>query len=258
MRLLLSVVLVIAFLQPPPTVGRELLIRTLPVPLDAADLDQPITSYSTLEDERGFAIAYYGVEPDGMLHELRVRTYDAAGRKWRTWTQREPIGSVTRLNRGGRFLFVTGQASPSASATLVLTDTLELKRQLDGWPELVLPDGRLFFVRSMVHFAPAHASALGLYDPATDREVAVYPDASVKNERGGEKMPGTDRWMDRSIEAVKRRQDGTIEFRVIERRLRLDREQRGIPAGPEERATVICTIDTPQPVCRRSDARGQR
>jgi hypothetical protein len=255
MRVLIFATLLAVNIQRAGTLGAELLVRNLPVPADAADLDQPITSYSTLEDERGFAIAYYGVEPDGMLHELRVRTYDAATRKWRKWTQTEPIGSVTRLSRGGRFLFATGHASPSASATLVLTDTLELKRELDGWPELVLPDGRVFFVRSMVHFAPAHASALALYDPATDREVAVYPDAAVKNERGGEKIPGTDLWMDRSIDGVKRRTDGAIEFRVIERRVRLDREQRGIPIGAEVRTTVICTIDTPQPVCRPSEIR---
>ena len=236
------------------TFGAELLRRSLPVPSDAADLEQPITSYSTLDDERGFAIAYYGVEPDGMLHELRVRSFDPASRTWRKWTQPEPIGSVTRLHRAGPFLIVTGHSSPSASPLLVFTEALELKRELNGWPELVLTDGRVLFVRSMVHFAPAHAAALALYDPAADREVAVYPHPSVANERGGEKIAGTDLWMDRSIDTVKLRNDGTIEISVIEQRVRLDRDQRGIPAGSEERRTIVCTIDTAQPVCRRPEA----
>lgn len=260
MRGLIVAVLLGAVVQTGGTLGGELLRRSLPVPSDAGDLEQRMTSYATLDDERGFAIAYYGVEPDGMLRELRVRTYETAARTWRKWTRAEPIGSVTRLHRGGRFLFVTGHTSPSASPLLVLTETLELKRELDGWPELVLPDGRVFFVRSMIHFAPAHASALALYDPSTDREVSVYPNAAVTNERGGETVPGTNLWLDRTIEAVKLAEDGSITFRVIEQRVRLDREQRGIPVGPEERATVVCTIDTPRPVCtrRRQAASGER
>jgi hypothetical protein len=253
MHLLIASVLLLVFQQRQATLGAELLLRTFPVPPDAADLEQPITSYSTLDDDRGFAIAYYGVEPDGMLHELRVRRYDRASRVWRKWTRAEPIGSVLGLQRGGRFLFVRGHSSPSASPLLVLTDTLDFKRELDGWPKLVLADGRVFFVRSMVHFAPTHASALALYDPSKDREVAVYPAPAVKNERGGEQIPGTDLWMERSIETLKLGKDGTIEFPVIERRMRLNHEQRAVPAGPEERATVVCTINPPQPVCRRSE-----
>lgn len=248
---ILTVFLVIGLIQGAPTLGRELLGRSLPVPPDAPDLEQPITSFSTLDDERGFAIAYYGIEPDGALHELRVRSYDRATRTWRKWTRAEPIGSVVGLQRRGRFLFVTGHSSPSASPLLVLTETLDLKRELDGWPQLLLADGRVFFVRSMVHFAPAHAAALALYDPARDREVAVYPDAATKNERGAELLPGTDLVMNRSIEAVKLRQGGTIEFSVVEQAMRLGPQMTGIPARPEERATIVCTISAAQPRCRR-------
>ena len=250
MRPLLIAVLLATTLQRPASLGAELRARSLPAPADAADLDQPITSYAVLDDAQGFVIAYYGGEPDGALHELRVRAFDTRTRAWRKWTRAEPIGGVVEVQRGGRFLFLTGHTSPSAAPLLVLTETLELKRELDGWPKLVLPDGRVFFARSMVHFAPVHAAALALYDPSTDRETPVYPDATVRNDRGGERIAGTDIWMDRSIGEVKPGERGTITLAVVERRMRLDREQQAAPAGPEERFTVVCTV-TPSPACRR-------
>ena len=241
--------LLLAFAQREATLGSELLRRNLPVPGDAGDLDQPITSYSTLDDEMGFSIAYYGVEPDGALHELRVRTYDRSSRTWRRWTRAEPIGAVIGLQRGGRFLFLTGHSSPSAAPLLVLTETLQFKRELDGWPKLVLPDGRLVFVRSMVHFAPAHAEALAFYDPSTNRDVPLYPDPSVKNERGVEVVAGTNLWMDRSIETVKSTKGNTIEFSAVEQHMRLDRQMKAHPAGPERRRIVVCAL-AQEPVCR--------
>ena len=250
MRALLIAVLLGAALQRPASLGAELLARNLPVPADAADLDQPITSHAVLDDAQGFVIAYYGVDPDGALHELRVRAFDRATRVWRKWTRPEPIGGVVEVQRAGRFLFVTGHSSPSAAPLLVLTATLDFKRELDGWPKLVLPDGRVVFQRSMVHFAPVHAAALALYDPATDRETSVYPDATVRNERGGERIAGTDIWMDRSIDDVKPGEHGTITLAVVEQRMRLNREQQAAPAGPEERFVVVCTA-TPSPACRR-------
>jgi hypothetical protein len=248
--LLIAVLLTTTTLQRPASVAAELLARSLPPPADAADLDRAITSHAVLDDAQGFVIAYYAVEPDGMLHELRIRSFDRATRVWRKWTRAEPIGGVVGLQRGGRYLFVTGHSSPSAAPLLVLTQSLDFKRELDGWPKLLLPDGRVFFERSMVHFAPVHAAALALYDPSTDRETAVYPDATVRNERGSERIPGSDVWMDRSIGEVKRGEPGTITLAVVEQRMRLDRQQRAAPEGPQQRFVVVCTI-TPSPECRK-------
>src|SRR6185437_14888464 len=36
----------------------------------------PITSYSALDDDRAFMIAYYVTTPDNSLNELRVRSFD--------------------------------------------------------------------------------------------------------------------------------------------------------------------------------------
>ena len=104
--------------------GAELLSRSLPVPKDAGDLEQPITSYSVLDDSRGFVIAYYLVEADGLLHALHIRSYDTRTRAWRSTTLPEPIGSILKIERNGGIIYVTGHSSPSATPTLVLSRRL--------------------------------------------------------------------------------------------------------------------------------------
>jgi hypothetical protein len=233
----------------PATVRAELLDRGLPVP-KGADLQQPITSYSVLDDNHGFVIAYYLVEPDGLLHALHIRSYDKRTRTWRARTIRDEIGSILKIERNAGLIYVSGHSSPSAAPTLVLTAALELKRELDGWPMLLLNDGRVVFQRSLVHFAPAHGGALALYDPAGNREQSLYPPPGVHNERGIEKVPGTQLLMDRSIDDVKTGMaPGTIVFDVVEQPMQLTQDNRGEPAGPERRLHVVCTIAASPPVC---------
>ena len=244
-----TLVLALAFgSQLAGSLGLELANRGLPAPPNAADLNGPITSYSVLDDEAGFAIAYYAEALDGALHELRVRSYDRKTRVWRLLDLKESIGSVLSIHRGGGFLFVAGHSSPSAAPTLVLTETLSLKRQLDGWPELVLPDGRIIFHRSMVHFAPTHAGVLALYDPRSDREVNVYPAHAARIERGVE-VDGEFQ-IDRAIGTVKRINRDTIEFEVVEQRVRLNQDQRAIPASTQL-LTVVCNLASSPIGCSR-------
>ena len=248
----LMVCLLLQSAQTPPVgVRAELLARNLPPPKDADDLDNPIISYSVLDDRQGFVIAYYTLyaRDDDRLHDLRVRSFDKRSRTWRSTTFPESIGSVLRIMRGRGYLFVSGHSSPSAAPTLVLSGALRKKRELDGWPMLVVDDGRLVFHRSMIHFSPAHAGALALYDPASDREVSLYPPPDVRNARGGEKVPGTDLWIDRSITEVKNGIRGTIEIVALEQPMRLDRQHVATPAGPERRLRVVCIVAAVRPVC---------
>jgi hypothetical protein len=249
MLVILVALVLAATIQNAPTLGAEVSRRNLPVPPVAADLDQPITSYSVLDDDGGFVIAYYGLEPDGLLHELRVRSFEARSRTWRTKQFAEPIGSVLSIQRHGGYLYLKGHSSPSAAPLLVLTEGLDRKRELDGWPMLMLDDGRVVYHRSMVHFAPAQAGALALYDPVADRVDSVYPPAGVANERGIERVPGTDLLVDRSFAEVKRgKAFGTIEFVAVEQRTRVTRDNRGEAAGPERRLRVVCNVAAGRPV----------
>ena len=245
------VVIIALFLdQQAGSLGLELANRNLLAPPGADDLNAPITSYAVLDDEAGFAIAYYAQAPDGVLHELRIRACDKGTRSWRLLDRKEPIGGVVSIHRGGEFLVITGHSSPSAAPTLVLTKTLSLRRELDGWPELVMRDGRVFFQRSMIHFSPTHAAVLALYDPVSNREVNVYPANAASIERGIER--DGELWVDRSITAVKQggRAD-TIDFHVVEQRMRLNQDQRGVPASPEQRFTVVCNLSSSPIGCSR-------
>jgi len=251
---LLTAVLTAAALRASQSLGSELLRRNLPVPKDAPDLEQPITSYSVLDDERGFVIAYYELGQDSVLHELRVRSYDRGALAWKSATFQE-IGSVLSIQRGARFLYLTGHSSPSASSLMVLDEGLRLKKELDGFLPLVLSDGRVVFIRSMIHFSPTHAEVLAIYDPLTDCEQSIFPPGDVQNNRGGERVPGMDVWVDRSFDQVRTgREAGTIEFLAVSQRMRLNPHQEAEPTAPEERAFVTCNVAQLVPICRTRPA----
>jgi hypothetical protein len=156
--------------------------------LAAASLARPITSYATLAEGGDFGIAYYGDAGDGLLHEPLYVGYKAQGQPWlerqaRTRDrERGPFGSAVRISRAGSYLLVDCHRSPSAGNLLVFTRRLDLVSELYGFSlELrgfsigSLPDGLILFVRSMIHFAPAHPGQLALYDAAAGRERQLYP-----------------------------------------------------------------------------------
>ena len=108
----------------------------------------------------------------------------------------------------------------------------------------------------MRHFAPTHAEVLALYDPTTNREQSFYPPASVENDRGAEKTPGGDLWIDRSITDMKKgNAPGTIEFVAIEQQMRLDSRNIAEPAAPGQRKVVVCSMAASPPVCDSRAAR---
>jgi hypothetical protein len=239
-----------------PTLAQALAEHHVPLPsgLDGA---QRITSFAVLDDTRDFVIAYYDMAPDSLLHTLHVRALDKRARAWRAATF-EPIGSILKVVGGGAVLYVEGHTSPSATPLLVLTRSLRRRRELDGWPELVLPDGRVVFHRSMRHFAPTHADVLAIYDPATDRERTLYPRGPI-NDRGAE-HEGPDIWIDRTLSNVQSGPGrGMMQFRVQSQRMRLDARQAAAPASKAEDFAVTCDLATlacrPQPPSARGPAR---
>jgi hypothetical protein len=235
-----------------PTLAAALGEHRVPVPA-SINASGRITSFSTFDDERWFAIAYYDIVSDGLLHDLQVRLFDKRHGTWRS-TTRDGIGSVLSIHRSQRLFYVEGHASPSATPLLVLDERLAEKKALDGWPKFFLPDGRLIFSRSMIHFAPTHAEVLAIYDPATNREQTFYPQ-HVKNDRGGEQGTGG-LWVDRYFGDVRRgARAGTVEFVATSQSMRLTESQRPEAVGPEIRRRVTCVVAAPVPVCREAPAR---
>jgi hypothetical protein len=233
----------------------ELAIRDIPAPSDATDLDRAVTSYGVLDDEQGFVIAYYTVDADGLLHDLQIRAFDKRRRRW-TYARHAAIGSVLRIARGGGFIYISGHSSPSAAPTLALDRALQLRGELDGWIELVLPDGRLIFQRSMTHFQETHAGVLAIYNPRTGTERTFYPAPGPPNERGFERV-GPDTALDRSFSEVERVPPRDVRFTVSSRRkgLTVNRAQ-GIE--PQRRTLVICNVALEIPSCVEQGAAAER
>jgi hypothetical protein len=116
----------------------------------------------------------------------------------------------------------------------------------------MLDGGRVLFKRSMVHFAPAHAEVLALYDPRTDRESTVYP-LGTRNERGIEPVAHrADEWIDRSFTEIKKvNAPATVAFAVLTQRVRFNARNGGDPVGPQERFRVQCDLSATPPSCTR-------
>ena len=230
------------------TLGSELAKRALPPPAEATELDREITSYSVFDDEGAFVIAYYLVEPDGLLHDLQIRAFDKQVAAW-THGSAPPIGSVLRIQRAAGFLYVSGHSSPSAAPTLVLDRQLKIRTELDGWPELILPDGRLVFQRSMTHFQPAHAALLAIYDPRTGIERTFYPAMHAANDRGLEWVSkDRDVAIDRTFSEFGTVAPGRIRFNVVTQAIQVMRDD-SRPLELPRRLQVVCNVTVPVPTC---------
>ena len=211
------------------------------------DADRRITSYAVLNDPSWFAIAYYWDNGSDRLPDtLHVRTYDKRAKQWKSAELEGPFGGIVEIHRAGIWWYVVGHSTPSAAPTLVLSRDLRLIRELKGWTQLVLPDGRLIYQHSMVHFAPAHPGSLGFYDPATDSDVPLFPAARVA-------VDSDAFYVDRSFSNLRvAREPATIAFSVVEQSVRLTRENTGEAVGPVRRLNVTCDVsEKPHCVVRR-------
>ena len=211
------------------------------------DADSRITSSAVLDEPSWFGIAYYWDDGSGLLPDtLRVRTYDKRTKQWQSAEIEGPFGGIVRLHHAGNWWYVVGHSTPSAAPTLVLSRDLRLIRELNGWTQLVLPDGRLIYQHSMVHFAPAHPGSLGFYDPATNTDVPLFPAARVADN-------SREFFVDRSFSDL--RLAGTpasIAFSVSEQDVQLTRDNTGEPVGTARNLNVTCTLSAkPHCVARR-------
>ena len=243
---MLTAVTVLAFLLGPqfvvPTLREELQKHGLEA-IGVEDADHRITNYQVLNDSQWFAIGYYWDDGSNRLPEiLHVRTYDKGARRWQHAELKGEFGTILRLDRGGRWWYVTGHFSPSAGPTLVLSDDLRLVRTLKGWTELVLPDGGLVYQHSMIHFAPAHPSSLGFYDAATNRDVHLFP---FSPKSAGSKDFLVNRWFS---ELALTKAPSTITFSVAEQNVRLTPSNAGEPVGAVRRLRVTCDLSA-KPTC---------
>jgi hypothetical protein len=150
-------------------------------------LDTPITSYAVLDDPQRFVIAYYKDHGgNALVAPLYISRLERTSAQWTHATLDERsiraaapacLGSVLSVRPAGRTLLVETHINPSASCTLVLGQDLTIGDVVYGWPLAVLPDGRVLYEHSQVHFASVHPLEISLYDPRTRKRVPLYPPA---------------------------------------------------------------------------------
>lgn len=178
--LLVSVVLVSGqALDRAPTLAATL--ERIGAPLDGltpAQRSTRITSFETTRLGDDFAIGYWNAVSGNTIEPpLNVGIRERGG-PWRVAAfevPREETGSITKLQLTDSHLFVGAHQSPSTIRTLVLRRDLTRAGSFYGWWVAGIPNGPAIFVRSMVHFAPAHPEELATFDPATGREAQLYP-----------------------------------------------------------------------------------
>jgi hypothetical protein len=77
--------------------------------------------------------------------------------------------------RGGRYVRLSFHVNPSAERLLVLSPDMALRRELYGWELAMLPNHRIVYHHSQIHFAPTHWLEMSIFDPATLKEKQIYP-----------------------------------------------------------------------------------
>jgi hypothetical protein len=155
-------------------------------------LNDPITSYATLNTEHEFLIAYYLVHPQNELHvPLFLTRFDKRSGKWQEASlndlkvktseeteqerQVDCIGAALRLEGNGNWYYLDLHWTPSAGCLVILNRDLTLHQTLTGWTAAFFKSGLLAYVGDTVHFAPVHPERLFLYDPVAHKSQEIYP-----------------------------------------------------------------------------------
>jgi hypothetical protein len=189
--MLTSVVVVFLMIVIPHVIFGETLrgvIAKSERPLNAkpsANLDLTLLRHAVLDSNRWFVVAYYlqGNTP-ASEQLLFVDRYDRDKETWigaRFLPEQRRAGDADCLGLGITFHnaedgFLLGtHLSPSAECLLVLSEDLQVRAVLYGWPLATFRDGTIVYHRSQIHFASAHALEIGIFDRSTGRDYTLFP-----------------------------------------------------------------------------------
>lgn len=155
-------------------------------------LNDPITSYTTLNTDREFLIAYYLAAPQNELRfPLLLTRLDKRSGKWqeasltdmkvqlgkgtRQQAQDDCIGSAVDLESNDNWYYLDLHWDPSAGCLVILNHDLTVRQTLTGWTAAIFKSGLLVYEGNTVHFAAVHPLMLFLYDPASRKSQEIYP-----------------------------------------------------------------------------------
>ena len=153
------------------------------------NLDQPITSYATLNDDQEFLIAYYLMTPDNLLQfPLFLTRFDKRTGEWenaslvdvkvpvfQSTQQTECIGSVLRIERSREWYYLNLHWTPSAGCLLILNHDLTVSHTVSGWTAGFFKSGLVVYMGGTIHFSDIHPETLWVYDPVSRESYQLYP-----------------------------------------------------------------------------------
>lgn len=153
--------------------------------IDTPNMDKDITSYQVLNDPNIFCTAYYLDDGSGRLRgKLYIHLLRKDQNRWTHGTldfetlpglYSRRSGSITRIQYSRDHIYLFAHWTPSAGATLALSNELEFQYALYGWVLAVFDDETVVYERNQVHFAPTHYAEIYIYDPRTERDRKIYP-----------------------------------------------------------------------------------
>jgi hypothetical protein len=179
--------------QQKPTLADVLKQEGIPSPpVSIPNSSARITSFSKLNDDHEFLIAYYLDNPKNELRfPLFLTHFDKQSGRWRhveltglkvnifAGTDHQPsgdcLGSVLNIERNRTLYYLNLHLTPSASCLVILKPDLSVSQTLGGWTAGFFKSGLLVYSGDMVHFADVHPETLFLYDPVKKTRQQLYP-----------------------------------------------------------------------------------
>jgi hypothetical protein len=175
------------------TLGEVLKRREIPLPPPAIPhLQTVITSYSAIDNENEFVIAYYVHLDSNLLRPpLFVTRLNKRAGKWdhaeitkaeanffedqANGMKEDCFGSVLDVKNRGGFYYLSMHWNPSAGCSLILNPDLTVNNTLGGGIGAFFQSGALVLVGNTIHFADTHLLKLFLYQPVTRKLEQFYP-----------------------------------------------------------------------------------
>jgi len=154
--------------------------------IETSNIDRSITNYAVLNEPKIFCIGYYlAGYSDCVDSDLCIDLFKKDQKKWihnelelGALVPDKPHfrpGSVVRIARSGKNIYLITHKTPSAGCTLILSGELGFQHVLYGQLLATFDDGTVVYHNGQVHFAPTHCAEISVYNPHTKRDRKIYP-----------------------------------------------------------------------------------
>lgn len=167
-----------------PRLGAAIAAEKLPLDGLPVSADLPISSYRAARSTTETVIAYRDLNGTELGRTIGVLIYDKTAKRWSSLSVAEHeegdeaeygAGDVSEVRATSTFIYIDTHVNPSAGLLIVVSRDGKVRKGLWGWTSIILPDDRVVYHASQVHFAPTHPMELRVYEPGQPTSAALYP-----------------------------------------------------------------------------------